>query len=134
MKKNFLILLAACLLALLTTNTVSAQSNRVEKRITPVKGKKLVLKGAVRDGDEVAYRFKGRAGQTVNVKIIGRDADFSVYLIYGLDAQLITEDTKNWTGKLPADFNGTCEIAVHSTYKLADYRLKILLKRRNRKT
>lgn len=130
MKRNFLILFAVCLSVLLVTNSVSAQSySRVaEKRITPVKGKKLVLRGAVRDGDEVAYRFKGRAGQRITIRITGRDADFSLYLIRGLDAQLIAEDTKFWSGELPPDFNGACEIAVHSNYKVAGYRLEILLK------
>lgn len=129
MKKKFLILLAVCLLAVLLTHETSAQSdNRVNKKITPVKGKTLVLKGAVRDGDEVVYRFKARAGQRVTVKIIGRDADFSVYLNYGLDAELLAQETKSWSGKMPAEFNGNCEIAVHSNYKVADYRLEILLK------
>jgi hypothetical protein len=129
MKKKFLILFAVCLLAWLTTNEVSAQSyKRVsEKSIAPVKGKKLVLKGLVRDGDEAVYRFKARAGRQVTVKIIGRDADFSVYLNYGLDAELVAQDTKSWSGKMPPEFNGTCEIAVHSNYKVADYRLEILL-------
>lgn len=130
MKKNFLILFAVCLLALLAANETSAQAyNRVsEKRITPVKGKTLVLSGAVRDGDEVVYRFKARAGQRVTVKIIGRDADFSVYLNYGLDAEMVAQDTKSWSGKMPPEFNGNCEIAIHSNYKVADYRLEILLK------
>lgn len=108
----------------------SAQSyNRVsEKNIKLVKGKKLVLKGAVRDGDEVLYRFRARAGQKVTVRLIGRDADFSVYLNYGLDAETVAPDTKSWSGQMPPEFNGHCEIGVHSTYKLANYRLEILLK------
>ena len=114
-------------------NTVYAASpqsyNRVsEKRITLVKGRKLVLRGAVRDGDEVAYRFKARAGQRIAIKLSGRDADFSFYLISGLDAQLVVQDTKSWSGRMPSGFNGNGEIAVHSTYKVANYRLEILLK------
>lgn len=88
----------------------------------------MVLKGAVRDGDEVVYRFRARAGQRVTVKVIGRDADFSVHLNYGLDVGTVAEDTKSWSGTMPAEFNGHCEIGVHSTYKVADYRLEILLK------
>ena len=112
------------------TDQVSAQSyNRVsEKNIKLVRGKKMVLKGAVRDGDEVVYRFRARAGQRVTVKMIGRDADFSVYLNYGLDVGPVAQDTKSWSGTMPAEFNGHCEIGVHSTYKVADYRLEILLK------
>ena len=130
MQKNFLIFFAACLLALLMTDTVSAQLyNRIsEKRITPVRGKKLVLRGEVRDSDEVAYRFKARAGQILTVRIIGRDADFSVYAVQGTGARLITENTQSWSGKLPSGFKGNCEIVVHSNYKIAGYRLEILLK------
>ena len=108
---------------------VSAQSyNRVsEKTINVVKGKKRVLTGAVRDGDEVVYRFRARAGQKVIVKVIGRDSDFSVYLNYGLDVEPVAHDIKSWSGTMPREFNGHCEIGVHSTYKVASYRLEISL-------
>lgn len=129
MKKTFLILCAVCLLAWPVIGEVSAQSyNRVsEKSVRPVKGKKLILTGAVRDGDEVLYRFRARAGQKVTVKITGRDSDFTVYLNYGLDVEPVASDTKSWSGTMPAEFNGHCEIGVHSTYKVADYRLEILV-------
>lgn len=108
---------------------VSAQSyNRVsDKTIKVVRGKKRILTGAVRDGDEVVYRFRARAGQKVTIKIIGRDSDFTVYLNYGLDVESVADDTKSWSGTMPPEFNGHCEIGVHSTYKVADYRLEILL-------
>ena len=130
MKKTFPILFAIFFSAWLMTGEVSAQSyNRVsEKSIKLVKGKKMVLTGAVRDGDEVLYRFRARAGQRVTVKIIGRDSDFSVYLNYGLDFEPVANDIKSWSGTMPREFNGHCEIGVHSTYKVADYRLEILLK------
>ena len=131
MRKTFLILFAICLSAWLMTAEVSAQSsyNRVsEKNIKVVKGKKLVLTGAVRDGDEVIYRFRARAGQRITVKIIGRDSDFTVYLNHGLDVEPVAQDTKSWSGTMPPEFNGHCEIGVHSTYKVADYRLEILLR------
>ena len=130
MRKTILILCAICLPAWLMTGEVSAQSyNRVsEKNVKLVRGKKLVLTGAVRDGDEVLYRFKVRAQQRVTVKIIGRDSDFSVYLNYGLDVESVAHDTKSWSGTMPPEFNGHCEIGVHSTYKVADYRLEISLK------
>src|ERR1044072_6403880 len=87
MRSPLLILFAIGLSVCLITGAVSAQSyNRVsEKNVRVVKGKKLVLSGSVRDGDEVLYRFRARAGQRVTVKVIGRDADFTVYLNYGLD-------------------------------------------------
>lgn len=130
MRKKVLLLFAICFSALLMSDEVSAQSyNRVsEKSIKLVKGKKLVLTGAVRDGDEVVYRFRARAGQRVTVKIAGRDSDFSVYLNYGLDVEPVAQDTKSWSGTMPPEFNGHCEIGVHSTYKVADYRLEILLR------
>ena len=130
MRKTFLILFAICLSAWLITDEVSAQSyNRVaEKNIKVVRGKKLVLTGAVRDGDEVVYRFKARAGQRVTVKVVGRDSDFTVYLNHGLDVEPVANDTKSWSGTMPPEFDGHCEIGVHSTYKVANYRLEILLK------
>ena len=129
MRKTFLILIAICLSAWLMTDEVSAQSyNRVsEKTIRVVRGKKLVITGAVRDGDEVLYRFRARAGQRVTVKVVGRDSDFTIYLNHGLDVEPVAQDTKSWSGVMPREFNGHCEIGVHSTYKLANYRLEISL-------
>ena len=129
MRKTLLILFAVCFAAWLATDKVSAQSyNRVsEKNIKVVRGKMLVLTGAVRDGDEVLYRFRARAGQRVTVKVIGRDADVTVYLNYGLDVEPVANDTKEWSGTMPREFDGHCEIGVHSTYKVANYRLQISL-------
>ena len=129
MRNTFLILFAICLSALLMAVEVSAQTyNRVsEKSVRVVRGKKLVLTGSVRDGDEVLYRFRARAGQKITVKVIGRDADFTVYLNYGLDVEPVAQDTKSWTGTMPREFDGHCEIGLHSTYKVAAYRLEILL-------
>lgn len=128
MKKTCPILFAICLSVWLMTNDVSAQTyNRVsEKNVKVVRGKKLVLAGSVRDGDEVVYRFRARAGQRITVKVIGRDADFSVYLNYGFDVEQVAQDTKSWSGTMPREFDGHCEIGVHSTYKVAAYRLEIL--------
>lgn len=130
MRKTLLILCAICLSAWLMADKVQAQTyNRVsEKTVKVVRGKKLVLTGTVRDGDEALYRFRARAGQKVTVKVIGRDSDFTVYLNYGLDVEPVANDTKLWSGTMRREFNGHCEIGVHSTYKVADYRLEILLK------
>jgi hypothetical protein len=129
MTKRFLILFTIGLSAWLMAGEVSAQSyNRVsEKNVRVVKGKKLVLTGSVRDGDEVLYRFRARAGQRVTVKVIGRDADFTVYLNYGLDVEPVAQETKAWSGTMPREFDGHCEIGVHSTYKLTSYRLEVLV-------
>ena len=130
MKRTLLILLAICFSTCLITGDVYAQSyNRVrEKNVRVVRGKKLVLSGAVRDGDEVVYRFRARAGQKVTINIIGRDADFSVSLNHGLDVEPVANEVKTWTGTMPPEFDGQVEIGVHSTYKVANYRLEILLK------
>jgi hypothetical protein len=130
MRKTFLVLFAVCLSAYLMTGDVVAQTyNRVrEKNVKLLRGKKLVLSGAVRDGNEILYRFKARAGQKITIKIIGRDADFTVYLNHGLDVEPVANETKSWSGTMPREFDGHVEIGVHSTYKLADYRLEISLK------
>ena len=130
MRKQPVIHVLVCFFVLLVTSAASAQPyERVtEKRVAPVKGKKLVVKGAVYDGDEVVYKFKARPGQRLDINLIGRDADFSFSVIYELDVNTIAQDTTSWSGRLPSGFTGNCEIAVHSNYKLADYRLEILLK------
>ena len=130
MKTKLLVVLSIALLALSAAGATPAQiRNRVsEKTVRPVKGKKLVLTGDFRDGDEVVYRIRARAGQTFAVNVIGRDADFTVYFNYGLDLEPVAEDVKQWSGKMPKEFDGHCEIGVHSTYKVASYRLEILLK------
>jgi hypothetical protein len=130
MRKTLSILFAICLSGSLLTDVVSAQTyNRVsEKSVRVVRGRKLVLSGAVRDGDEVLYRFRARAGQKVTIKVIGRDADFTVYLNHGLDVEPVANDTKSWSGTMPPEFDGHCEIGVHSTYKVANYRLEILVR------
>ena len=129
MRKTVLLLIAVWLSVWPMSHEVSAQTyNRVsEKNIRVVKGKKLVVSGTVRDGDEVVYRFRARAGQKVTVKIVGRDSDFSVSLNHGLDVETVANETKSWSGTMPAEFNGHCEIGVHSTYKVANYRLEISL-------
>lgn len=130
MKKNVLILFAVCVLTLLINNAVSAQSyNRIaEKKITLVKGKTRIIKGEIRDSDEIAYQFKARAGQRLMIKVTGRDADFSIYAKHEFDVEIIAQDTQSWTGTLPDFVDGKCEIVVHSNYKVADYKLQITLK------
>ena len=119
MRKTFLSLFTICLSACLMTGGISAQSyNRVsEKNIKVVRGKKLVLMGAVRDGDEVVYRFRARTGQKITINIIGRDSDFSVSLNHGLDVEPVAQDTKSWSSTMPREFNGHVEIGVHQPIK-----------------
>ncbi|MDL1870905.1 hypothetical protein FBR05_01715 [Deltaproteobacteria bacterium PRO3] len=130
MKRIFFILSAIYVSTCLLTDPLSAQSyHRIsENTLKLEQGKTRVVQGYVRDGEEVLYRFKARAGQSVTVKIVGQDADFSVYLNHGLDAERVAQETKSWSGKMPPEFDGDCEIAVHSNYKVAAYSLDILLK------
>lgn len=129
MKKNILIISIGCLVVFMLTGTSFAQNyNRKEKRITVVNGKKQIIKGAVRDTDEIAYSFKARAGQRLTVRVVGRDADFKLNILHSFDFEPLAEDTKFWSGRLPANVDGKLEIVVHSNYKVADYQLEILLK------
>lgn len=130
MKKSLLILFAACLLIGLTASAASAQTyNRIaEKKIKPVKGKKLIIKGEIRDSDEIAYRFNARGGRKITIRVIGRDAEFSFYAIGEFDAEPIAEEKHSWTGTLPETMDERWEIVVHSNYKVADFQLEILIK------
>lgn len=127
MKKKLMILFGVTVVFLLTTNFVSAQSAPMEKRIKLVKGQKLVLKGDVYEGDDFYYNFKARKGQTLTVKLIGRDADFTVNTNDG-EIYPITKVTKFWSGKLPYDNTNEYSIMLTSNYKSASYRLEITLR------
>jgi hypothetical protein len=127
MKKKLTILFVMIMLALLATNLISAQSAPLEKRIKLVKGQKLVLKGDVYEGDDFYYNFKARSGQTLTVKLIGRDADFTVNTNDG-EIYPITKLTKSWSGKLPYDNTNEYSIMLTSNYKGASYRLEIMLR------
>ena len=123
-----MISIAIMMLALLTPSLVSAQDAPLEKRIKLVKGRKLVLKGAVYEGDDLYYKFKARSGQTLTVKLIGRDADFKVNTNDGIEVYPISKFTKSWSGKLPYDNTDEYSILLTSNYKSASYRLEILLR------
>jgi hypothetical protein len=129
MRKNFMIFAGAVVLTCFLSAAVPAQTyNRINKTVTLVSGASKILRGEVRDSDEIAYRFRARAGQRLTVKITGKDVDFTVSAIYKYGPQTIVEDKRSWTGKLPVTFYKKYEIVVHSNYKVADYRLEVLLK------
>ena len=128
MKKKWTILFVLTVLCLLTTNFVSAQNAPLEKRIKLVKGQKLVLKGNVYEGDDFYYNFKARSGQTLTVKLIGRDADFIINTNDGTEVYPISKATKSWSGKLPYDNTNEYSIMLTSNYKSASYRLEIMLR------
>ena len=127
MKKKLLTLSGIIVMALLMTNFVSAQNAPLEKRIKLLKGQKLVLKGDVYEGDDFYYNFKARKGQTLTVKLIGRDADFTVNTNDG-EIYPISKATKSWSGKLPYDNTNEYSIKLTSNYKSASYTLEILLR------
>lgn len=128
MTKQLMILFGMVVLCLLTMNFVSAQSAPLEKRIKLVRGQKLVLKGDVYEGDDFYYNFKARSGQTLTVKLIGRDADFTVNTNDGTEVYAISKVTKSWSGKLPYDNTNEYSIMLTSNYKSASYRLEITLR------
>ena len=116
------------MLALLTASLVSAQDAPLEKRIKLVKGKKLILKGDVYEGDDFYYKFKAKSGQTLTVKLISRDADLRVNTNDGIEVYPISKLTKAWSGKLPYDNTNEYSIMLTSNYKSASYRLEITLR------
>ena len=115
------------MLAMLASNLVSAQSAPLEKRIKLVTGQKLVLKGDVYEGDDFYYNFRARKGQTLTVRLISRDADFTVNTNDG-DVYAVSKITKSWSGKLPYDNTNEYSIMLTSNYKSASYRLEIMLR------
>jgi hypothetical protein len=124
MNKVLKISIGTIVLCLLATSLASAQ----DKRIRPVKGRKLILKGMVREGADKSYTFKAKEGQQLTVKLIGSDAAFTLYASHPFDVESISEETQSWSGKLPANQDGEYKIAMISNYKVADYTLIILLK------
>ena len=124
---KIVLLFGITILFLLTANFVSAQNAPLEKRIKLVSGRKLVLKGQVYEGDDFSYNFKARKGQTLTVKLTGRDADFTVNT---LDQEVypITKVTKFWSGKLPEDNTNEYSIKLTSNYKSASYTLEVTLR------
>ena len=128
MNKKAMIFIGTAMLALLAANLISAQSAPLEKRIKLVTGQKLVLKGDVYEGDDFYYNFKARKGQTLTVKLISRDADFTVNTNDGTEIYAISKVTKSWSGKLPYDNTNEYSIMLTSNYKSASYRLEITLR------
>ena len=127
MSKKAMILIGTAILVLLATNLISAQNAPLEKRIKLVNGQKLVLKGEVYEGDDFYYDFKARKGQNLTVKLIGRDADFTINTM-DIEVAPFTKETKFWSGKLPLDNGNEYSIKLTSNYKSASYRLEIMLK------
>src|SRR5258707_87202 len=127
MKKTFRFLLATSFAVLLGAGAVLAQSTPTEKRIKLVKGHKLIYKSEIYEGDDFYYNFKAREGQILTVRLIGRDADFTINT-NDIDVAPFTKVTKFWSGKLPGDNTNEYSIKLNSNYKSASYTIEILLK------
>src|SRR5215211_1261788 len=124
MKRDRTILCGAAILCLLSTNFVSAQSRQIKL----VKGRKLILKGSVYEGDERNYTFRAKEGQQLTVKLISKDAVFNLYggAVY---AEQFCDEKQFWSGKLPfGDADDEYLIKLLSNYKSASYTLEIVLK------
>ena len=86
-------------LFLLTANIVSAQKPPYYKRIKLVNGHKTILKGKVYEGYGFNYEFDAKGGQTLTVKLIGRDVFFTVNS-NDMGVNPFTPEETSWTGKL----------------------------------
>ena len=124
MKKKLFILFGIVVFSLLLTNSATAQ----DKNIKVVKGKKLVLKSEVSDQKDRSYFFKAKKGQTITIKLIGRDAVFMLFAQHNFDAEEFSGETKFWSGKLPRADSGEYAIRLSSYHKVASFTLEITLK------
>jgi hypothetical protein len=124
MKNKVAILFVIFPLSLLSANFAVAQ----DKKIRLVAGRKLILKGVVRDGEDRSYFFKAKKGQNLMIKLTGRDAVFVLFAQHNFDAETFSEETKFWSGKLPKADSGEYAIRLSSYYKVASYTLEVLLR------
>lgn len=126
MKKKMAIILGMFLMCLLCSAGVAAQA----KMVRLVKGHKVVLKGNVREGDEKGYIFTARKGQHLTVKLIGKDAVFSLFggAVY---SDSFANETKYWSGRLPeGDEDNQYAITLTSNYKVASYTIEFCSNKR----
>lgn len=124
MKKEMMRICLMLLMCLVFSGAAHGQA----KMIRLVKGQKVVLKGNVRDGDEKRYIFAAKEGQRLTVKVLGRDAYFSLYggAVY---SEKFADEIQSWSGRLPeGDEDNQYALILTSTYKVASYRLEITLR------
>jgi hypothetical protein len=124
MKKKLITIVGIIVLSWLTANSVIAQ----DKNIKVVKGRKLILKSEVSDQKDRTYFFKAKKGQTLVIKLTGRDAIFVLAAQHKFDSEDVSGETKSWSGKLPQADSGEYAIRLSSYYKVASYILEITLK------
>jgi hypothetical protein len=102
-----------------------------DRKISVIKGKKLILNGSVANERDRTYFFKAREGQAVSIKLTGDDAAlFILFAQHSFDAEPFGEETgmTTWSGRLPRAHSGEYAIRVASYFKVAKYRLEVLLK------
>ena len=124
MKKKIVIILGTLIVCLSCAAAAAAQA----KMIRLVKGHKVILKGTVRDGDDKHFIFTAREGQRLTVRVIGRDALFSLYG-GAVDAEKFADEIQVWSGRLPeGDEDNQYVLVLASTYKVASYTLEMTLR------
>jgi hypothetical protein len=124
MKKKMVVSFGALVVCLCCSAAVAAQA----KMLRLVKGHKVVLKGTVRDGDEKRFIFTAKEGQRLTVKVIGRDAIFSLYG-GAVDSEKFADEVQVWSDRLPeGDEDNQYVLVLTSTYKVANYTLEITLR------
>lgn len=123
MKVKITIIFAAVATFLLLADAAAGQA----KMIRLVKGKKTVVTGNVRDGDEKHYLFNAKEGQRITVRVIGRDAVFSLFG-GAVWSEKFVDEKQFWTGRLPAGDDDQYAMVLTSFYKVAGYRLEITLR------
>jgi hypothetical protein len=124
MKKKVVVIFGTLIVCLCCSAAAVAQA----KMLRLVKGHKVVLKGTVRDGDEKRYIFTAKEGQRLTVKVIGRDAIFSLYG-GAVDSEKFADEVQVWSDRLPeGDEDNQYVLVLTSTYKVASYILEITLR------
>jgi hypothetical protein len=103
--------LLATLLLLSSFAAAEAQKGRsVVRRVNFPRGRTTtVLKGTVRRGLSHDYLLRARAGQTMTVHLATKAAGMSITILRP-DGESWIDDTKDWSGELPA--TGTYRINV----------------------
>lgn len=102
-----------------------------DRKIRPIKGKKIIVNGSVANERYRTYFFKAREGQRVSIKVTGdAAAHFTLFAQHSFDAEPFGEETgmASWSGKLPRADAGEYAIRLGSYFKVARYRLEILLR------
>lgn len=133
MKNKLTISFVLTVLFLLTANMVSAQKPPYYKWVKLVDGHKTVFQGRVYEDYGYNYQFNAKAGQTLTVKLIGRNVTFTVNA-YDMEPNEFTPEGTSWSGKLIRNHTGQYAIALKMQSESliyphsSNYRLEVTLK------